>query len=49
MYIEGRDLVRSWFPQSEDHMVQGVMHGLQIQDPRAVAVAIGDFLGRHPF
>jgi pimeloyl-ACP methyl ester carboxylesterase len=49
MYIEGRDLVDSWFPQSEDHVVQGVTHALQIQDPRSVAVAIGDFLRRHPF
>jgi pimeloyl-ACP methyl ester carboxylesterase len=48
LFKEGRDLVHSWFPQSEDYLVQGVMHGLQIQDPQLVASGIANFLRRHP-
>jgi pimeloyl-ACP methyl ester carboxylesterase len=48
LFKEGRNLVHSWFPQSEDHLVQGVMHGLQIEDPRSVASGIANFLHRHP-
>ena len=49
MFKEGRDLVRSWFPQAESHLVQGVAHALQMEDPGAVAAAIAEFLRRHPF
>ena len=49
MFKEGRDLVRSWFPQAESHLVQDVAHSLQMEDPRAVGAAIGDFLSRHSF
>jgi pimeloyl-ACP methyl ester carboxylesterase len=49
LFKEGRDLVRSWFPQAETHLVQGVAHTLQMEDPQSVAAAIGNFLRRHPF
>ena len=49
MFEEGRDLVHSWFPRTEDHVVHGVAHSLQMEDPRSVAEAIADFLSRHPF
>jgi pimeloyl-ACP methyl ester carboxylesterase len=49
MFKEGADLVRSWFPHAETHLVQGVAHCLQMEDPRAVAAAIANFLRRHPF
>jgi pimeloyl-ACP methyl ester carboxylesterase len=49
MFNEGRDLVRAWFPRAENHLVQGVAHSLQMEDPQSVAAAIGDFLSRHPF
>jgi pimeloyl-ACP methyl ester carboxylesterase len=48
MFTEGRDLVRSWFPESEDQVVQGVTHALQMQKPEPVAAVVGDFLRRHP-
>lgn len=47
-YAEGRDLVGTWFPESESRVVEGVRHLLQVQDPEAVAEVIADFLGRHP-
>jgi pimeloyl-ACP methyl ester carboxylesterase len=49
MFKDGRDLVRSWFPRAETHLVQGVAHALQMEDPRAVAAVSGAFLRRHPF
>lgn len=48
MFEEIRDLVHSWFPQTEDHLVPGANHLLQIQDPRNVAEGISDFLSGHP-
>ncbi|MPZ17637.1 MAG: hypothetical protein GEV06_06975 [Luteitalea sp.] len=48
MFEEGRDLVRSWFPESEDQLVRGVTHSLQMQKPASIAAAIADFLRRHP-
>jgi pimeloyl-ACP methyl ester carboxylesterase len=44
---EGRDVFHAWFPNAEDHLVRGVGHLLQMEDPRAVAEAIAGFLGRH--
>jgi len=43
-YIEGRDLVKSWFPQTEEHYIEGINHALQMQDPQAVAEGIAEFL-----
>lgn len=43
---EGSELVRSWFPQTEEHVVEGVTHALQWQDPQPVAEGIDDFLNR---
>ena len=48
MFEEGRDMVRSWIPQAEDHVVRDVGHSLQMEDPCAVASAIAGFLSRHP-
>jgi pimeloyl-ACP methyl ester carboxylesterase len=48
IYREGRDQVKSWFPQTEEHYIEGVHHALQMQDPQAVAEGIAQFLKRHP-
>lgn len=48
VFEEGRKLVHSWFPRTEDCLVQGVTHGLQMQDPRAVAEGTAKFLKRYP-
>jgi pimeloyl-ACP methyl ester carboxylesterase len=45
---EGRDLFHAWIPHAEDHVVDGVGHSLQMEDPLAVAEGIADFLRRHP-
>ena len=47
-FEEGRDLVHSWFPRTEDCLVQGVTHSLQMQDARAVAKGTAAFLERYP-
>lgn len=44
---EGMDLVRAWFPQTEDYEVEGATHFHQVQNPPAVAEGIADFLRRH--
>ncbi len=47
-YREGRDLVKSWFPQTEEHYIEGVNHALQMQDPQAVAEGMAEFLEQNP-
>lgn len=44
---EGRNLLHSWFPQTEDFDAQST-HLLQMQDPVGVARALADFFSRHP-
>ena len=44
---EGRQLLHSWFPQTEDCDVP-TTHLLQMQDPKAVAQGLAAFLSRHP-
>jgi pimeloyl-ACP methyl ester carboxylesterase len=48
VFEEGRNLVHSWFPRTEDCVVLGVTHGLQMQDPQAVAEGTAKFLKRYP-
>ena len=48
IYREGRDHVKSWFPQTEEHYIEGINHALQMQEPQAVAEGIAEFLKRHP-
>lgn len=48
VFEEGRNLVHSWFPRTEDFVVQGVTHGLQMEDPRTVAKGTAAFLKRYP-
>lgn len=40
--------MQEWFPEVDYHVVEGMTHSLQIEDPQAVAEAIADFLRRHP-
>jgi pimeloyl-ACP methyl ester carboxylesterase len=48
LFIEGRDLLHTWFPQVEDLTVEGVGHLLHMQRPAPVARGVATFLGRHP-
>ncbi len=44
---EGRELLHSWFPQTEDCDVNST-HLLQMQDPGGVAQGLAGFFARHP-
>ncbi len=44
---EGRPLLHSWFPQTEDLDVP-TTHLLQMQDSKAVARGLAEFFSRHP-
>lgn len=48
LFQDGRDLLRSWFPQLEELDVEGGTHLLQIRDPAPVAQGLARFFARHP-
>jgi pimeloyl-ACP methyl ester carboxylesterase len=48
LFSEGRDLVHSWLPQTEDGVLHGANHLLQMQHPAEAASLLTDFLKRHP-
>jgi pimeloyl-ACP methyl ester carboxylesterase len=48
VFAEGRDLLHSWFPQTEDFDLQGAGHLLQVQQPEAMARGLADFVDQHP-
>lgn len=45
---QARELFHLWLPEAEDQLIRGVGHSLQMEDPRAVAEVIAEFLKRHP-
>ncbi len=47
LWVDVAGLLRSWIPQVEDLVVQGVGHLLQMQRPEPVARGVAAFLGRH--
>jgi 3-oxoadipate enol-lactonase len=48
LFTEGRDLLHSLLPDTEDAMMAGTTHLLQIARPADAAAALADFLKRHP-
>jgi pimeloyl-ACP methyl ester carboxylesterase len=48
LFVEGRPLLHSWFPQVEDCTIEGVGHLLHIQRPQPVAQAMAEFLAWNP-
>jgi pimeloyl-ACP methyl ester carboxylesterase len=48
VFGEGRDLLRSWLPRTEDAVLAGATHMLQMDRPADAAAALADFLKRHP-
>ena len=44
----GKQHFRSLIPHTEEAVVPGVDHFMQMQDPKLVAAPIADFLSRHP-
>ena len=47
-FEEGADALGQWIPQCEKVVIEGVNHGLQMQDAKQIAEAIAGFLGRNP-
>lgn len=47
LFAEGRELLRSWFPQIEECTIEGVGHLLHVQRPTVVAERLAEFLARH--
>ena len=45
---EGKQLVRTWLPQTQEALVPGVNHLLQVQNPGLVAKEITEFLLSYP-
>lgn len=48
LFVDGHDLLHSWFPQIVDCTIDGVAHLLHIQQPAPVAHGVAAFLARHP-
>jgi pimeloyl-ACP methyl ester carboxylesterase len=48
LFVEGRDLLRSWFPQLDELALAGAGHLLHIERPRSAAEGLAEFFGRHP-
>jgi pimeloyl-ACP methyl ester carboxylesterase len=47
-FVDGRQLLHSWFPQIEDCTIEGVAHLLHMQSPEPVARGVAEFFARHP-
>ncbi|CAN5362264.1 N/A [soil metagenome] len=48
LFVEGHELLHSWFPQVEDCTIEGVAHLLHMQRPEPVAQGVAEFFARHP-
>jgi pimeloyl-ACP methyl ester carboxylesterase len=47
-FVEGAELVQSWFPDAERFTLPGATHLLMVQDPAGMAAALRGFFARHP-
>ena len=47
-FVDGHELLHSWFPQVEDCTIEGVAHLLHMQRPEPVAQGVAEFFARHP-
>lgn len=48
LFEAGRQHFRTLIPHTEEVVLPGVNHLMQVRDPKPVAAAIADFLSRHP-
>lgn len=48
VFTEGRDLFRSWLPQTEVDVMPGANHLLHLRHPADAAARLAAFLKRHP-
>ncbi len=47
-FFETFELLLSWLPNAEGFVQPEAVHGLQLQNPRALSAALADFFARHP-
>lgn len=47
LYVECRDLVKQWAPQTETVVLQDASHLLHIQNPKGAATLLREFFDRH--
>jgi pimeloyl-ACP methyl ester carboxylesterase len=47
-FVDGHELLHSWFPQVEDCTIEGVAHLLHMQRPEPVARGVAEFFASHP-
>jgi pimeloyl-ACP methyl ester carboxylesterase len=48
LFVEGHELLRTWFPRLEDCKIEGVGHLLHMQRPERVLSGVAAWLARHP-
>ena len=48
LFVDGHELLHTWFPRIEDCRVDGVAHLLHMQRPEPVARGVAEFFSRHP-
>ena len=48
LFVDGHELLYSWFPQVEDCTIEGVAHLLHMHRPEPVAQGVAEFFARHP-
>ena len=47
-FVEGAELIQSWFPQAERRSIPDAGHLMLVQNPQVVAQVLADFFTRHP-
>jgi pimeloyl-ACP methyl ester carboxylesterase len=47
-FVDGHELLHSWFPQVEECRIDGVAHLLHMQRPEPVARGLAEFFAGHP-
>lgn len=48
LFVEGRQLLIQWLPQTETFSLPGATHMLQMQNPQGMTEALTRFFARHP-
>ena len=48
LFVDGHELLQSWFPQLESCTIEGIAHLLHIQRPEPVAQGMAEFFARYP-
>ena len=49
LFVEGAELLRSWFPQMHELTLEGTGHLLHMERPAPAAEGLAEFFGHHPY